>query len=70
MHESIYNYYEDQGHDKKYDISIDDVHAEVLRYDETYYDNEEGRLCDESHFDFEVDDSDNNDYSEVHLFLF
>ena len=49
----------------KNDLPIDDVHDEDLDYDETYYENEEGYLCNESYFDFKADNSDGVDYSEV-----
>ena len=64
--ENLYDYYKDQGYaTNDNDLPIDDIYNEDLDYDETYYENEEGYLYDESHFDFEADNSDDSDYSEA-----
>ena len=41
------------------------IPGSTIDYDETYYENEQGYLYDESHFDFEADNSDDSDYSEA-----
>ena len=62
----LYDYYKDQGHaTNNNDLPIDDVCDEDLDYDETHYENEEGYFHDESHFDFEADNSDYSYYSEA-----